>query len=449
MPFSPTDSPHQPRHLVSREVNWITLDEEELHGRLSDQVPTNFYVKYLIEDQGSLVGRCTRVWCVYQEVLESDPLLDRYRNELSKGNHVLKGPYALKIYNADMFSEAYEQDILVKAMDIHRSKPLDGVFVWHLGDILFLVRGLAEDERPPTIPLDKMENRQEVFTISALKRTLSQFETVEEFYHVIIGVLQGIESLEAIDIIHRDISFGNIIINEEIYCDTDKAFEWIDVDLDGQRARVALVRRETVDIGASGGLHDLDMASYILKTVLTREEIFPSTSAPPSPMAAPREPVLVIDQKPQRDLRTGTVPFMSIPVLFGGQHSVSDDLQSLFFVHYLSLFTFDKRLPNCFPTPPPPRRHHWPQALKKWTDSFGKDMDELGSSKAFFFLDGNGSWYKTVKSDALSLWRKRTGDKAYKWVHWAMLGTFHEQLWVGREGGPAVRKGVSFFEERE
>ncbi|KAG6893713.1 hypothetical protein C0992_008945, partial [Termitomyces sp. T32_za158] len=58
------------------------------------------------------------------------------------------------------------------------------------GDILFLVRGLTQDERPTNIPLDKMKNRREVFTISALKRTLSQFETVEEFYHVLIGVLQ-------------------------------------------------------------------------------------------------------------------------------------------------------------------------------------------------------------------------------------------------------------------
>ncbi|KAG6879975.1 hypothetical protein C0992_008568 [Termitomyces sp. T32_za158] len=130
IPSSPTDPPPRPRRLTYREVNWIILDEGKLHGRhLSDQVPTKFYVKYLIEDRGSLVGRCTRVWCVYQEVFESDPLLDRYQNELSKGNRVMKGPYALKLYNADMFSEAYEQDILVKAVKIHRSTPLDGVLL--------------------------------------------------------------------------------------------------------------------------------------------------------------------------------------------------------------------------------------------------------------------------------------------------------------------------------
>ncbi|KAG6894398.1 hypothetical protein C0992_006273 [Termitomyces sp. T32_za158] len=130
IPSSPTDPPPQPRRIVSREVNWITLDEGKLHGQhLSDRAPANFYVKYLVEDRGSLVGRCTRVWCVYQEVFESDPLLDRYQNELSKRNRVMKGPYALKIYNADMFTEAYEQDVLLKAMNIHQSKPLDGVLL--------------------------------------------------------------------------------------------------------------------------------------------------------------------------------------------------------------------------------------------------------------------------------------------------------------------------------
>ncbi|KAG6882849.1 hypothetical protein C0992_010498 [Termitomyces sp. T32_za158] len=127
-----------------------------------------------------------------------------------------------------------------------------------------------------------MKNRQEVVTISALKRTLSQFRTVEEFYHAVIGVLQGIESLEAIDIIHRDISFGNIIINEEVYCDTDKEFQLIYVDLeDRKRACVALIRRESVDIGVKGGLHDLDSAAYIPKTVFMYRRDRPSRHVPP------------------------------------------------------------------------------------------------------------------------------------------------------------------------
>ncbi|KAG6893186.1 hypothetical protein C0992_010979 [Termitomyces sp. T32_za158] len=146
IPSSPTDPPPQPRRVVSREVNWITLDEGKLHGQhLSDRAPANFYVKYLVEDRGSLAGRCTRVWCVYQEVFESDPLLDRYQNKLSKGKRVMKGPYALKIYNADMFTEAYEQDILVKAMNIHQSTPLDGVLLPTQYGVFFSITILRTD----------------------------------------------------------------------------------------------------------------------------------------------------------------------------------------------------------------------------------------------------------------------------------------------------------------
>ena len=88
---------------------------------------------------------------------------------------------------------------------------------------------------------------------------------------------------------------------------------------------------------------------------------------------------------------------MSIGLLLGGQHSVFDDvsqhtkchdllfverplqLQSLFFVLYLSMFTFDKRLPNCFPNPPPPLRHRWPEAFLDWMAPDQKLMN-LGSS---------------------------------------------------------------------
>ncbi|KAG6876804.1 hypothetical protein C0992_011702, partial [Termitomyces sp. T32_za158] len=250
-----------------------------------------------------------------------------------------------------------------------------------------------------------------------------------------------IESLQAVNIIHRDISFGNIIIDKEIYCDTDKEFELIDVD--GQDGPVALVRRETVDIGARGGLHDLDMAAYIPKTAFVHKLDVPSFSVPP-PEVAPTELVSPVQQNPQRDWRTGTVPFMSIPVLIGGQHSVTDDLHSLFFVLYLSFFTFDERLPNCFPNAPPPLRYRWPQVFTKWTDSLSKDMNDLAANKTSFFSN-NGNWYNALKNDVLSLWKTSTG-KAFKWVHFSMLGTFYEQLWFFVNDG-RVRKIWSLDEK--
>ncbi|KAG6876484.1 hypothetical protein C0992_012810 [Termitomyces sp. T32_za158] len=317
IPSTPTNFPDIPHRLISREVNWIILQEEKLHGKhLFDRAPTVFYVKHLIEDRGSLVGRCTRVWCVYQEVFNSDPLFNRYRNVLPAGSCVMKGPYALKAYNADMSFEAYEQDVLVKIMDQHRTKPLDGVLlpthVWHFGDILTLVRGLTQDNCPSTISLDRIKNSQEVFTVSALKRTLSQFETIEEFYGAIIGVLQGIESLEAIKIIHRDISFGNIILNKEIYCDTDRELEWIDVDgVDGKPSRVALLRRETVDIGTVGGLHDLDMATYIPETVFIKRLEWPHASIQTQNVTSSK-PVSTVQQELVRESRiTDALPLWS------------------------------------------------------------------------------------------------------------------------------------------
>ncbi|KAG6876808.1 hypothetical protein C0992_011706, partial [Termitomyces sp. T32_za158] len=228
-----------------------------------------------------------------------------------------------------------------------------------------------------------------------------------------------IESLQAINIIHRDISFGNIIIDKEIYCGTDKEFELIDVD--GQDGPVALVRRETVDIGAGGGLHDLDMAAYIPKTAFVRKSNIPFIGV----KVVRRKRALPVQLNPQRDWRTGTVPFMSIPVLLGGQHSVTDDLQSLFFVLYLSMFTFDERLPNCFPNAPPHLRHRWPEAFLGWMGP-DQSLSGLGSIKMTFFSD-DGKWYDTLTNNALSLW-KTSGDKVFKLVHWIMLCTFYEQL---------------------
>ncbi|KAH0586852.1 hypothetical protein H2248_005696 [Termitomyces sp. 'cryptogamus'] len=98
-----------------REVNWITIGRENLHGRPpSGETPTFS----LAEDRGHLVGRCTRVWCVHQQVFELDPILDQHQHEFPKGSQVFsKGPYALKIYNADIYTNAYKQDILSKVVN--------------------------------------------------------------------------------------------------------------------------------------------------------------------------------------------------------------------------------------------------------------------------------------------------------------------------------------------
>ncbi|KNZ77649.1 hypothetical protein J132_04684 [Termitomyces sp. J132] len=439
IPSTPTKYPHQPKQFTSREVNWITLDKEKLHGRPpSDKTPTTFYVKYLVEDRGSLIGRCTRVWCVYQEVFKSDSILEKY--EVPKDSRVFKGPYALKAYNADIYSEAYEQDILFKVMN--HPDPIKGVLmptdVWYLGQVLTLVRGLTQEECPQAIDPNKVNHRQEIFTVSAFKRTLSQFETMKEFYEAIIGVLQAIAFLESLGIIHRDISFGNIILNEEIYCDTDKECQWIEVEWDARPARVALIRREFVDIHTIGGLHDLDMAAYIPKTLYTLDSPTISFMTPKELLArieTRNNPPPVQQKKPNRVWRTGTVPFMSIPLLLGEQNSVIDDLQSLFFVCYLSPFTFGDRLPNYFPNAPPPLNCRWPEAFWRWTDLSGSlGMRDLGLAKTDFFTSSHLFWFKTLKSHALPLWNTSDSRDAentvLRAVHCYMLSTFHKQLWT-------------------
>ncbi|KAG6888345.1 hypothetical protein C0992_008720, partial [Termitomyces sp. T32_za158] len=67
-----------------------------------------------------------------------------------------------------------------------------------------------------------------------------------------------------------------------------------------------------------------------------------------------------------------------------------------------------------------------------WTDSLSKDMAELSANKADFFSDDD-KWYVALKNNALSLW-KTSGDKAFKWVHWSMLGTFYEELFRRNDG---------------
>ena len=124
---SPT-YPSRPKYFTSREVNWIVIDDKPRlsrtsHGTFTGETRTTFYVKYLVEDRGSLVGRCTRVWCVYQEVTESDPIV--IQHQIPKGRRIFQGPYALKVYNADIYTEAYEKNILAEVMN----NPIRGVLL--------------------------------------------------------------------------------------------------------------------------------------------------------------------------------------------------------------------------------------------------------------------------------------------------------------------------------
>ncbi|KAG6871328.1 hypothetical protein C0995_005991 [Termitomyces sp. Mi166 len=396
---TPSGSPSPPQRFTYREVDWITLDKESLHGQFpSDDAPTLFYVKYLIKDGGSLVGRCTRVWCVYQE---------------------------------STMPAAYEQDILADVMN--RQKTPQGVLlpthVWHLGEILTLVRG-------PTQAPSKVKNRQEIFTISPLKRTLSQFATAEEFYGAIIGALRAIDSFEATNVIHRDVSFGDITLNPETCVATDEECQSVIVDLNGKTIRIVLIRRDPFDIGTVGGLHDLDMAACTPEPQLEERKLPDILESSEAPVTL-NLPLSNVKPKPHRDWRTGTLPFMSIPLLEGRQNCVRDDLQSTFFVCYLSLFTFDERPPNCFPNLPLALSYQWPKACQKWanvTVPFG--MEDLGALKHHFFI-ATENWGITAIDEALSFWRLGGAKDGSMQVRcWNVLKSFHGQLWPPSRSPP-------------
>ncbi|KAG5640245.1 hypothetical protein DXG03_009696 [Asterophora parasitica] len=130
--------------------------------------------------------------------------------------------------------------------------------------------------------------------------------------------------------IHGDVSFGNIVLNDELYAD-DKQCVRIRMKYKyGVERLSALIRRAFVDIGYAGGLHDLDMAAYIPSTL---PQLGEDSYLEGGPYAKPEKSLSsnVVDkqkannEKPRPDFRTGTTPFMSIPLLAGGQNSLYDD----------------------------------------------------------------------------------------------------------------------------
>ncbi|KAG5639211.1 hypothetical protein H0H81_005690 [Sphagnurus paluster] len=282
---SPTSNqdPPKPTRYHLKEVNLITLANSEHQPPFKpNNSPgpgqTRYYVDYLVEDRGSLVGRCTRIWCVYKEVTggeKEDPIIRDHK--FPPETHLLTGPYALKFYCADIHSEAYAENILEKAVEADVKHVLLPSDVWYLGQILNVVRDMNDGVLPDRLKSSDLKNREEVVTISAFKRTLAQYKSTEEFYGAIIGVLKAIESLEGAGFIHRDISMGNIILNDEDYEDNEKVLP-SEISIDGGAPTKAIfLRRDFVDLGSPGGLHDLDMAATIPKALPPTEHI-PSAS---------------------------------------------------------------------------------------------------------------------------------------------------------------------------
>ncbi|KAF5372336.1 hypothetical protein D9615_009279 [Tricholomella constricta] len=424
-----TRDPPPPAKYRFREVNFVTLENSKRHlpeSSVSTDTHTRYYTKYLLEHQGSLVGRCTRIWCAYKEVSGSEKESLASVHKIDPDMPIFIGPYALKFYCADIKSEAYVKDILrvaQKAQDEgiikHVLLPTD---VWYLGKISDVVRKLKNVATKPENTVLEIKDREEIVTISAFKRTLAQFETGYEFYGAIVGVLKAIGELQDAGLIHRDISMGNIILSDENYANPEKKRDHVHIDFgDGKSIEAALVRRQPAPMPSSGGLHDLDMTAFIPESVpkLANPVLRTSRGVQMAPKKSSERNI---------NIPAGTTPFMSIPVLLGMQHSVYDDLQSTFFVLYLSILTYDTPAPNCYPEAPRTTFQHWPKQVQEWAND-SVSLQQLGIQKERFF-ESEADWLVCLIDNGLKFWLADPVDRTLDECHGAALLEFQQAIWT-------------------
>jgi hypothetical protein len=69
-----------------------------------DSPPARYFVHQLLEDRGSLVGRCSRLFVVSRQ--------QDYSPEVNSSNLIFEGPYVLKVYYADMASSCVRDQIV-------------------------------------------------------------------------------------------------------------------------------------------------------------------------------------------------------------------------------------------------------------------------------------------------------------------------------------------------
>jgi hypothetical protein len=120
---SPQTSPTDPEQYRFPEALFVMLFNEDIHLPVSarnkdNKGTTRYYLHYLADSRGSLVGRCTRVWCACKETSWDDEAVHPDdRLQAPTDARVYVGPYALKLQNIDMTTEAYQKDIVTTLMD--------------------------------------------------------------------------------------------------------------------------------------------------------------------------------------------------------------------------------------------------------------------------------------------------------------------------------------------
>jgi hypothetical protein len=98
-----------------RKIRFIRLRNENCHPQLKSSSTTDestFYVHYIIDNRGSVTGRCARIFCVSRQIMPGEPGWDQYFTEDEQSGACFLGPYALKMYYAPRGSSCYEDDLI-------------------------------------------------------------------------------------------------------------------------------------------------------------------------------------------------------------------------------------------------------------------------------------------------------------------------------------------------
>ncbi|KAJ6516375.1 hypothetical protein C8R45DRAFT_1087453 [Mycena sanguinolenta] len=400
-----------------RTARFIVLRGSRVHYSQDGSRPdTRFYVHHLVQDNGSLVGRCTRIFCVSRERQAAD------------GVRNFEGPYALKLYNADCGSDCFKDDLIQVARDGQVKNVLLPTWEWYYDDTLS-ARGF-----PPEILktfrdaevalLNVASNRREVFAQSDLKRHLAQSADFDEFAMAFGDVVEAIASLLQKSLLHRDLSIGNILLSKDV--------SWAPSFLSEATAAaqeilgtVVLFTQRPLEQRTGGLIHDFDMAGRLSPEQVTSD----SDSDYEGDEDIDEElEVPVAAGGTHKGFRTGTPPFMAIRLLVEGPpHRPSHDIHSLLFVMLLFYYSYPKFVDISFPSQVPPQNRAWPEDVLRWANRTVAFTH--GNLKRGFFQYRSGLRRLLKRTFREDLW---TRDSRYLDLFWAL----YDALWIQSSAGP-------------
>ncbi|KAJ6498148.1 hypothetical protein C8R47DRAFT_320711 [Mycena vitilis] len=242
---------------IHRTVRFITLFGDRIHYTPDGTKPdVRFYVHHLVQDHGSLVGRCARVFCVSRETDGKDGV-----------RHFI-GPYALKVYNASHASDCFRDNLIGVAREARLKNVLLPTWEWYYGDALTM-RGFAHDvvesyslSPPVAVVPNVLSNREEIFAQTDLKRLLIQCSGYEEFEQSFLDYTDAIFELAEKQLVHRDVSIGNVLLRQDTPCSSEFLSYAGACAAKILGVPVVFIQRP-LDEKMGGLLHDMDMSGHL------------------------------------------------------------------------------------------------------------------------------------------------------------------------------------------